>query len=480
LKHLIKAICLLGLTFALLSGSPVNALERGQLDRSVFFQIKPRSSHGLLANAQRAATHNAAQTLNAAAASAGAGATGGFLGDRPSGVDTVPTFANYFYNSGSNSSGRPQYTWEYTFVGRSPFRHDDDHERHEDHEQREGHEGYNGHEGHDRITRINAPIIPVTLDLRDENGAPRFVDGQRMISSAAAFVAPTVSSPIFQAVQFSSSARPTQFIDALYRAEFHGVDNGWRTLLTPSVKRERVMTLNPGSYFFVANPDGSCCLAVFVEIHAFTDAFMPKTAGDSTSIVGQAEVSGDITNHDISTFLFPNTLLYDGSLRNCCYVGFHDFDRQPGDRANGFRERRFLVNFVSWLSPDVSPAFQDIVSLSHEFAETFHDPFGENPTPWWQGPNGVCGSTLEVADVLEALPTPYKIINLHGMNYHVQNMALLQWFAGVTPSTAINGAYSFPDDVLTTASTPQAPNCEAPAAPLAAKQPNALTATAGR
>jgi len=43
----------------------------------------------------------------------------------------------------------------------------------------------------------------------------------------------------------------------------------------------------------------------------------------------------------------------------------------------------------------------------------------------------------------------------NGFTYHPQNEALLQWFEFQSPSTALNGAYSYPD--ITTLAALSAP-----------------------
>jgi hypothetical protein len=84
-------------------------------------------------------------------------------------------------------------------------------------------------------------------------------------------------------------------------------------------------------------------------------------------------------------------------------------------------------------------------------ARLFH-PFGLHAGKY-------CQNLLETGDVIEGLPNALKTIHLGGTAYHVQNEALLQWFAGQTPSTAINGAYSYPDPVLTMPSVSRNPDC---------------------
>ena len=127
-----------------------------------------------------------------------------------------------------------------------------------------------------------------------------------------------------------------------------------------------------------------------------------------------------------------------------------------------FRERRYVLNYSSWISPGVfkDPSFADVAALSHEMAELFNDPFVNNTTPWWLAPNNNCQNNLETGDVIEGLPHATMPIVLKGVTYHVQNEALLQWFAGQTPSSAIGGAYSYPDKtVLTSASKSLKPGC---------------------
>jgi hypothetical protein len=268
---------------------------------------------------------------------------------------------------------------------------------------------------------------------------------------------------------YSSSAIPTQFNDAIQRAQFHNVaGRQWHTILDPVVKPERTMSLIRGTYRFALNPDGTLAW-VLVNSSVFGQKFFPPGPGDTTTVIGQAETAGDITTKDISTFLFANTFLGDLNGGDCCILGYHTYDIEPGDQSNGFRERRYVLNFSSWFTPGVSsPGVEDVFALSHEMAETFNDPFLGNVTPVWTGPNGLCANVLETGDVIEGLPEAIKTIPLNGFNFHVQTEALLQWFAGEAPSSAIGGAYSYPDPVLTTPSVSEDFSCQA--LPAAAKR----------
>jgi len=394
-------------------------------------------------------------TLNSRLAADGSGVLGKSANGSVLGVDSLQNFSSYFYRPGVDNFGNLQFTWPYTMVGRSPFRGGED--REED----------------NQTTRIGAPIVAVSLDLRTATGAPRFTPtGSPLISRATQFVTPTLKSPVFSNAVFDSSERPTQYTDAVQRAEFfHTASEDWHTLLTPRVRTTRTMVLKqapdgkPPIYQFSLNPDGTCCRFVLIDINAFVNAFFPATATDTTTPIGAAENAGDITTRDMSTFLFNNAFLFFGTTANCCVIGFHTYDLEPGSAANGWREKRYVLNYSSWVSPGIfrDNSFFDITALSHELSETFNDPFVNNATPWWLAPNGLCQNNLEDGDVIENLPNAQFPMTLNGFTYHPQNEALLQWFAGQTPSSAIHHAYSYPNTaVLTSAATSQNLNCKPP------------------
>ncbi|HZP18501.1 MAG TPA: hypothetical protein VFB00_11075 [Terriglobales bacterium] len=357
--------------------------------------------------------------------------------------DSVPAFRGEFQAAGVGPSGAPQKRWFYAMAGGRPE--------------------LGG------TTVFDAPIVPVSLDLLDYDGSVRVVNGHRLHYSVLPFVRPVVNSPVFQTAEYSSSDVPTQFADAVMRAEFYNtMQNDWHTLLRPSVKAERTLAIPRGSYFFALEDDGSCCAFVLVDSRVFSKLMFPASPPDSRSPVRAAERTGEITTRSISTFLFPNTYLYlNGNPNRCCVLGFHTYDSAPGDAANGFREKRYVLNFSSWISPGLfGSGFEDVTALSHEVTESLHDPFVGSDgvygiTPWWLSANGNCQNDLEVGDAIEGLPDATIAIRTNGRTYHPQNVALLQWFAFQSPSTALGGAYSYPNQsVLTSLSSPQGVNCQ--------------------
>ena len=358
-------------------------------------------------------------------------------------IDSIKTFSGTFRMPGVGPSGNPQQKWLFTIAGGRPER--------------------------GGITAFNAPIIPVSLDLLDYDGSVRTANGHKLHYSVEPFVQQTLNSPVFQPADYTSSDVPTQFSDSVQRAQFYNVmQPDWHTLLVPRVKTARTLSIPRGAYYFALNNDGSCCAFVLVDIDVFANRLFPPTASDTSTPIGAAEHAGDITTKDIATFLLPNTYLYlKKNPNNCCVLGFHTYDFEPGDARNGFREKRYVLNFSSWITPGLfGTGFEDVTALSHEITESLNDPFVGSDgvhgiTPWWLSQNGNCQDDLEVGDVIEGLPDSTIAIKTKGQTYHPQNEAMLQWFEFQSPSTALGGAYSYPNQsVLTSLSPPQNMNCK--------------------
>jgi hypothetical protein len=361
------------------------------------------------------------------------------------GIDSIPNFNDQFFADGFDFNGNPNRHWYTNTVGNPP--------------QMGG------------TTLINAPIQPVNIELDDANGNPRFIGGHPLISLATPFVAPVLASPVFSNFTYSSGAAPTQFSDAIQRAEyFKPAKPDWHTLLGPAPKAALTMHIRqsatcptgPNSagcnYAFALNRDGTCCRFILVNDNPPDFVFETGLGGIVVTDIG----NNVITTKDISTFLFPNVFLFFGDTTNCCVLGFHTYFFEPGSDP----EKRWVLNYSSWITPGLfGSSFLDVTGLSHEIAETYNDPFvvSDNVhdlTPFWLTPNGSCGEVLETGDVIEGLPNATFPIILNGFTYHPQNEALLQWFEFESPSSALGGAYSYPNTgVLPHLSPPQKAFC---------------------
>jgi hypothetical protein len=363
------------------------------------------------------------------------------------GIDSIPNFNCQFFEDGIDLNGNPNRHWYTNTVGNPP--------------QMGG------------TTLINAPIQPVNIELDDVNGNLLYVGGQPMISLATPFVAPTVGSPVFSNSAYSSSSTPTQFVDAVERAEFFNnpMKPNWHTLRSPSVQPAITLHIPQSStcpsgpnfagcnYVFALNGDGSCCLFILVNDVPPDFVFDSGLANAVTTDIN----NNAITTKDISSFLYNNVYIFFGDITQCCVLGYHTYFFAPGSDP----EQRWVLNYSSWISPGLfGPAFVDVTGLSHEMSETFNDPFVvsdnvHNLTPWWLSPNFNCQDDRETGDVIEGLPNATFPITLNGFTYHPQNEALLQWFEFKSSSDALDGAYSYPDEtVLTAPSAPQNYGCQ--------------------
>lgn len=361
-----------------------------------------------------------------------------------SGIDSLVSFSGQFTAPGFDSDGNPQSVWPYTMVGRDPAQN--------------------------RTTKINAPIIPVTVELLDASGhVGKTASGAplRMVSGSDT-VSLTLNSPVFQKFPYTSGN--TQITDGMMRAQFFRQvgdrdadrdDQGYHTVLDPSVKPARTIQLPFGTYRFAPKADGTCCLFVLAEADEFAGHLFPATADDTTTVMGAAEHAGDMKTRDITTLLFRDVYLFQGDPSNCCILGFHSVDVEPGDASNGHRERDYVMNYSSYMSDGLfGGGFTDVTAFSHEMSELFDDPFVNNATPWWLSIDpftgaGLCQNNLETGDVIEVLSSnATHAVPLHGRTYHPSNEALLQWFAAESPSSARLGAYSFPDETTLTSLSP--------------------------
>jgi hypothetical protein len=172
---------------------------------------------------------------------------------------------------------------------------------------------------------------------------------------------------------------------------------------------------------------------------------------------------GNFVTSGINMTLFPNTFLFSlntanpNAPGNCCTLGFHTYFLD-----GVFPESRWVTQYASWISPGIfNGGFQDVTALSHETSEAFANPFVSNPAPNWQFPgqpadSKVCQANLEEGDPIEVLPNATATVEVKEKGfhffYHPQNIPLLQWFEMGAASSAIDGAFSFPDETVLTQS----------------------------
>jgi hypothetical protein len=278
------------------------------------------------------------------------------------------------------------------------------------------------------ITRVPTSVIPISFFF-DE-----FVDptGKNITIDVGPVLSDALMSPDF--VKASYGTGFTQFSDAIQRAEFWNVmGNDWHTIVEAPGRHQRVQVEVPvGLSQLFQLPDGT--------LFAILDA-------DFFSSQLNTIVQLDNLQHDeFAIALTNNVFLYTGgNPSNCCVLGFH-----TAFETKRVEEVHYVQTFAwaSFFSAGIfSGGFADVTAISHELAEWMNDPFINNATPPWQFPDGsgACQANLETGDPVEVLPNATFPVTLHGFTYNPQTEALLQWFTRESPSSAFNGAYSYPD-----------------------------------
>ncbi len=306
-------------------------------------------------------------------------------------------------------------------------------------------------------TVIPALIDEVSLQLLNADGSAF------KTVPFAPFEKDTLESPNFEPLNYRSGFH-TEYADAVHRAQFFNVMRpDWHTLLIPNVVNRVTITvpffvnvqlsngtiIQARSYFTGTAADGSTFVLMLQPLFNF---FF------SNEVVNEINL-GNFATNGMNMTMFPNTYLFRLNANNpnapgsCCVLGFHTYFLDDSVPQN-----RWITQYASWISPGLFGAgFQDVTALSHETAEAFGDPFIDNATPNWQFPGEpatakVCQANLEEGDPIEVLAnatTPIEVKEFgFDFVYHPQVIPLLQWFEMGPTSSAIDGAFSFPDETV--------------------------------
>ncbi|HLJ89599.1 MAG TPA: hypothetical protein VKZ53_22505 [Candidatus Angelobacter sp.] len=283
-------------------------------------------------------------------------------------------------------------------------------------------------------TRIGTQIIPISLvfeGIADREGSPILLDPNGIVSKVR-------NSPNFRNASYETG--PTQFGDAVQRAEFWGsMNQDWHTLL------EQPRTLTSVT---IDVPKG------FASVYHVRSTDTTFAVVDEGFFISQLNTILQFESLDIGALpiaLTTNVLLAPNhDLHQCCTLGFH-----TAYGVGRLGNQQFVQTFAwaSWLDTGVfGGTLADITPLSHEISEWMNNPFGTNLVPEWQAPNGGgdCDDVFETGDPMEVFPNSGFPVPIDGFTYHPQTEALLQWFQRKTPSDAVHGAFSFPDTTLLT------------------------------
>jgi hypothetical protein len=283
-----------------------------------------------------------------------------------------------------------------------------------------------------------------------------------------------LESPNFEPLNYRSGFQ-VEFGDAVHRAQFfHNMRADWHTLIIPHVV-DRITIQVPFFVTVVRNGVAIQARSYFTGTAADGSTFVLMLSPLFNLFFDNSEVNeinaGNFRTNAMNMSFYPNTFLFNLNVNNpnvpggCCVLGFHTYF---ANFDGNFPQHRFISQFASWISPGLFGAgFEDVTALSHELAESFGNPFVSNRTPNWQFPGvpanqATCQNNLEEGDPIEVLAnatTPITVSEgAFHFTYHPQNIPLLQWFEMGTTSSAIDGAFSFPDETVLPHSALPCPN----------------------
>lgn len=269
------------------------------------------------------------------------------------------------------------------------------------------------------------PMVIVPLQFNFSNGtslsAKQTVCGDTTNTVTRVKKSPVVSN----AATFMAGATnvgKTQYIDAFQRANFWNfvgttAGKNYHVKFAPiQMKPLQIINVPGSSGTSVAGP---CARIGEVDINFFDNIAM--------SLLTKLNIPADT----LPLFLDYNTFLTSGG---CCILGYHS--------TNNAGNQAYAV--AAYSDPGIfSVPIQDIHALSHELGEWMDDPLlPVNIVPAWGhvGQVGGCQNNLEVGDPVTGSAFT---VALNGFTYHPEDLVFYPWFARITPSTSVNGWYSF-------------------------------------
>jgi len=247
-----------------------------------------------------------------------------------------------------------------------------------------------------------------------------------------------------------------QFNDTGFRASFTGIKKAnWHTLLGaptfPSVNYAQVLFFNNGDWMCVFGSGPPCAAGDFpvVNINSISNIFA-QILGPANENVSSTEIP--IIETDFVTAFDPSG--------GCCALGFHS-SNQGNEGSNSISVWTWGT-FIPKANNPFGPFGNDVMVLTHETSELYHDPFvGEGGligvvlvSPWVDGSASFGQANLETGDAIEAMNASDVIFPLTqnttggSYTYSEQNVAILPWFTRNPkgPQTGPGpGVYSWPN-----------------------------------
>jgi chitinase len=316
-------------------------------------------------------------------------------------------------------------------------------------------------------TTISTVVVPVSFIF----DSYRNQAGKNIVISADPVVPKVVQSPIFQKFKFATGT--TQYGDSVQRAQFYreAVAKHWHTLLGQPRVAPTLLIKVPAANGYVLTSKRTGHLLAVVDLE-----FVRKQLFEGLSeMPHRPEQLVIALTRDVD--FYP---LHDATV--CCSWGAHGVFQE---RSSNARQAYILGTY---LDPGVVPGYSDVQTLTQQVAEWMNDPlqgYQGNIFPAWLMPpeNRRCGGRGEGSFYRFAEPTDgapgsnATALNAPDGAYHVENVALLSWYAQDPHPDTFRGAYSFPNTrALTEPARPCSGRNRQNAAPTASPLPRASAA----
>lgn len=289
--------------------------------------------------------------------------------------------------------------------------------------------------GHDPARRGTTVIPTVLVPLR------LTFDTTATVMDAATYVPRMLASPVFAKYRFGAGAK-TQYGDALLAATFPGPARGHTLLGAPRIQPVTIHIPAAYGYVLHSRADGRAFAIVdtaYVESELFKQ--LPREPGRLVIAVAL------------------NTAFYAaGDATVCCGWGTHGVDPATGSAF-------VLSAYLHAAPPPVGE--HDVQPLTEQLAEYFYDPLHDprnhfhvegapgNYFAAWRRPGdpASCAGRGVGSNYFLLEPTDTNLKNdfpasaphvarADGFDYHLQNVALLEWYLG---AAAHRDGYGFPD-----------------------------------
>jgi hypothetical protein len=237
------------------------------------------------------------------------------------------------------------------------------------------------------------------------------------------------NSPLIKKAAFTpggTNVGTTQYVDAFQRANFWSkvstTSPNYHVLLSP-IQTKLLQTINVGANG--STQAGPCARIGKVDINFFDNIAMSLL----TSL--------NIPANTLPLFLSYNTFETIGG--GCCVLGYHS--------TNNAGTQAYAVGAYSDPGIFNAAGIRDIHALSHEIGEWMDDPLipSQNIVPAWGhvGQVGGCQNNLEVGDPVTGSAFTVATGGMFPFTYHPEDLVFLPWFARISPSTSVNGWYTF-------------------------------------